>query len=126
MCLGKTKEKNEMPCRTDLFKCSHCGGEHYWENECQIDPSKRGEGLPDYDPQTAAALSLAHVEKYNVEGALCDLLSLLENQNLLHKVGVPEDILDWWSTHQSKEKDKIKNEALAKLSDKEKRALGLK
>jgi hypothetical protein len=121
-----------MPCRTDMCHCNNCGGEHYYPEECVIDPSKYGEGLSGYNPQTAAALSLAKSKKsevkehYNTEGALCDILTLLENQGLLCKVGIPQDIMEWWSGHQSKEQEKIKSEAMAKLSDKEKRALGLK
>jgi hypothetical protein len=104
-----------MPCRVDLFHCVHCGGEHYYQNECLTDPSKRGEGL----------LGYTGTKTFNIEGALCDVLSLLEDKMLLSQANLPQDILNWWDEHQSKEREKIKKEALEKLSPKEKRALGL-
>lgn len=126
-----------MPCRVDLFRCSHCGGEHYYANECLTDPSKYREGLAGYSAKTATVAGQKAIAKhkkaldkkhksFNVEGALCDVLTLLEDQCILTKVGVPKDILEWWSGHQVREQAKIKKEALAKLSAKEKRALGLK
>jgi hypothetical protein len=119
-----------MPCRVELFRCSLCGGEHYYANECSTNPSKYGEGLPGYDPKTAVTIGERAISKkrrrFNVEGALCDVLTLLEDKNLLKSAGIPQDILEWWNGHQSKEQDKIKREALSKLSAKEKRALGLK
>ena len=127
-----------MPCRVDLFRCSHCGGEHYYANECLTDPSKYREGLVGYKSKSerteagqkaivkhTKALDKKH-KAFNVEGALCDVLTLLEDQCILTKVGVPKDILEWWSNHQVREKAKIKKEALAKLTIKERRALGLK
>jgi len=119
-----------MPCRVDLFRCSHCGGEHYYANECLSDPTKYREGLSGYNPKTAAVAGQKAINKkrkaFNVEGALCDVLTLLEDKKLLKTAGIPQDILDWWNGHQSREQEKIKKEALAKLTAKEKRALGLK
>lgn len=126
-----------MPCRVDLFHCSHCGGEHYYANECLTDPSKYREGLSGYNPKTAAVNGQKAIDKmqkvrdkkrkaFNVEGALCDVLTLLEDKGLLKTAGIPQDILEWWEGHQTREQDKIKKEALSKLSTKEKRALGLK
>ncbi len=119
-----------MPCRVELFHCKYCGGEHYYNEECQTDPSKFGEGLVGYDPKTAPEWAQKANNKrrlqFNVEGALCDVLTLLEEKKLLTKAGIPQDILEWWDGHQSREKDKTKKEALAKLTAKEKRALGLK
>jgi hypothetical protein len=118
-----------MPCRVDLFRCSFCGGEHYFANECLSDPSKYREGLSGYNPKTAAPLGKKAIDKkrkaLNIEGALCDVLSLLEDKKLLKTVGIPEDILEWWLWHQSREQSKTKKEALKKLTAKEKRALGL-
>jgi hypothetical protein len=126
-----------MPCRVDLFPCSHCGGEHYYADECLNNPAKYGEGRVGYDPKTAVALgskalarkdreTKAKRKRFNVEGALCDVLTLLEDRQMLKHVNVPQDILEWWEGHQSREQEKIKREALSKLSAKEKRALGLK
>jgi hypothetical protein len=115
-----------MPCRVDLIRCSCCGGEHYFANECLMDPSKAGEGLPGYKPVTVEPKVSKKKKAFNVEGALCDVLTLLEDKKLLGVAEVPQDILDWWNAHQSREQEKIKKEALAKLTKKEKRALGLK
>ncbi len=118
-----------MPCRVELFHCKYCGGEHYYNEECQTDPSKYGEGLAGYDSKTAAVVGQKaldkRLKKFDTDGALCDVLSLLEEKGLLASAGVPQDILNWWEAHQSREKDKTKKEALAKLTAKEKRALGL-
>lgn len=126
-----------MPCRVDLFHCSHCGGEHYYANECLSNPKKYREGLSGYDPTTAEAAGQRAINKlrkaadkkrksFNVEGALCDVLTLLEDKGLLKTASIPKDILEWWEGHQTREQDKIKKAALAKLSSKERRALGLK
>jgi len=126
-----------MPCRVDLFHCSHCGGQHYYANECLTDPSKYREGLLGYNSKTAAIAGQKAIDKakkaidkkrktFNVVGALCDVLTLLEDKGMLTAAGIPKDILDWWESHQSREQEKIKKEALSKLSLKERRALGLK
>lgn len=125
-----------MPCRTDLINCTECGGEHYWAKECLKDPSKYGEGLIGYNPKEAVEKGQKAIDKaqkallkklasFDIEGALCDVLTLLEDSNLLGKAAIPSDILEWWDGHQSRETQKVKKEALAKLSEKEKRALGL-
>jgi hypothetical protein len=129
-----------MPCRVETLKCNACGGEHYYNNECLSNPSKYREGLSGYNPKTAAvdgkrAIAKAKAKEevaakrkrkaFNVAGALCDVLTLLEDKELLKTIDIPQDILDWWDGHQSREKDKVKKEALAKLSMKERRALGI-
>ena len=88
-----------MPCRTELFHCNECGGEHYYMNECLRDPTKRGEGTRGYNPETAAL---------NTSGALCDVLNLLKDKNLLETVDIPQDILDWWKKHQEAESKRRK------------------
>lgn len=97
-----------MPCRTDLFHCNHCGGEHYYANECLTSPAKYGEGRSGYSPKTAVVAGQKAIDKkrksFNVEGALCDVLTLLEDKNMLVSADVPRDILDWWNGHQSREK----------------------
>jgi hypothetical protein len=117
-----------MPCRVDLFHCKQCGGEHYFHEECLTDPSKYREGLVGYNkkPTQASPVKKANKDRFNAEGALCDVLSLLEDNGMLKDANIPKDILDWWKKHQSSEKNKIKKAALKKLSAKEKRALGLK
>lgn len=118
-----------MPCRVDLFRCSHCGGEHYYNNECLTDTTKYGEGLLGYNRKTAATARKKAIDKkrksFDVEGALCDILSSLEDKKTLNEAGISQEVMDWWEGHQSREKDKTKKEALAKLTAKEKRALGL-
>jgi hypothetical protein len=92
-----------MPCRVD--NCANCG--HY---DCRCS-----------DP---------HFKKwraFDVEGALCDVLTALESSlgadALKH---LDKKTLEWWYDHEDREKDRIKTEALAKLSPRERRALGLK
>lgn len=121
-----------MPCRVDLFHCNRCGGEHYYANECLTDPSKFGEGLIGYSPKTAIVKGQKAIDKmakarenFDTDGALCDLLTSLEDKKMLTQAAVPRAVLDWWEGHQSREKNKIRKEALSKLSTKEKRALGL-
>lgn len=106
-----------MPCRTEMIHCNLCGGEHYMAQACVEDPTLRGEGLVGYNRKTAA---------FDTAGALCDLLSSLEHEDLLDAAEIPQDVLNWWEAHQAGETEKLKAEGLAKLSAKEKRALGLK
>lgn len=63
---------------------------------------------------------------FDVEGALCDVLALLEEKHVATFYEIDERIHDWWRAHEKKEGERIKKEALAKLSAREKRALGLK
>ena len=63
---------------------------------------------------------------FDVEGALCDVLEHLEfiDPDLLQDIDATT--LKWWRNHTTKETEKIKKEALEKLTAREKRALGLK
>lgn len=91
-----------MPCRVDI--CGRCN-----EYNCKC-------GEPDFEKWFA----------FDHEGAMCDVLTMIENEDptLLRKVD-PKTI-EWWRRHESTEKDRIKAEALAKLTPRERRALGLK
>jgi len=64
---------------------------------------------------------------FDFEGALCDVLELIEgwrdSELLAH---VDRKTLEWWGEHEVREHERIKKEALAKLSPRERRALGLK
>lgn len=68
----------------------------------------------------------AEADKFDYEGALCDVLSLIEAHapKLLKKVD--KMVLAQWQIHSEEEREKIQTQALAKLTPREKRALGLK
>ena len=63
---------------------------------------------------------------FNVSGALCDVLTLIEDNNPKLMSKVDEATKLWWKSHETREIEKTKKEALAKLTPKERRALGLK
>lgn len=91
-----------MPCRTD--NCPNCN-------------------------QYMCVCNDPHFKKWNgfdVEGALCDVLTLLEEKHIVAFYDVDPKVHDWWRDHESKEEERIKKEALAKLTKRERRALGLK
>ena len=89
-----------MPCRVDV--CSVC---HHYDCRCHEPFFKKWQG-------------------FDHEGALCDALNIIESAGLLKSVDA--EVREWWSDHEEREKDRIKAEALAKLSPRERRALGLK
>jgi hypothetical protein len=63
---------------------------------------------------------------FDVEGALCDVLSTIEDRypHLLRDVDAC--VIHWWQTHEKLEQKKIREEALKKLTPRERRALGHK
>ncbi len=87
-----------MPCRTECDICGKC--------DCICSFNKE------------------HKENIFLSGSLCYALDIIENNNLLHFID--KSIIDWWNNHTKLESARIKNEALAKLSEREKRVLGLK
>lgn len=60
----------------------------------------------------------------NFTGALCDLMTIIDNHDLVKFVDA--EVVEWWKKHSVTEEQKIKEEALAKLTEREKRVLGLK
>lgn len=60
------------------------------------------------------------------KGALCDLIGLIEDKAPELFSSIDPVVLKWWEKHTKSELEKIKAEALAKLSAREKRILGLK
>lgn len=92
-----------MPCRTDPL-CDYCLG-----FPCNCGKTK--------DPS------------FDVEGALCDVLELIQNKanqsgdfDIFERID-PKTIC-WWDAHSKNEEEKIKKEALAKLTPRERKALG--
>lgn len=66
------------------------------------------------------------VANFDTTGALCDVLTMLE-ENFRHVFfHVDKATVAWWQQHEKRERERIKKEALAKLTLREKRALGLK
>lgn len=91
-----------MPCRTDT--CPRC-----CEYICKCN-----------DP------NFKKTRGFDVAGALCDVLTLLEDKHPNVFYELDEKTHDWWRAHEDSEKERVKAEALAKLSARERRALGLK
>ena len=115
-----------MPCKVDLFPCTECGAQVYctYNNDCN-----------DHKKSCSIAKKSTSKQekeiKFDYQGMLCEALQLLEDW-------IPEDIfqqelkrrdprlLDFMERHELKERTKIRNEALSKLTLREKRALGIK
>lgn len=91
-----------MPCRVDI--CQRCNDYH-----CKC-------GQPEFEARF----------QFDFEGALCDVLSLLEEESpkLLKKVD--PKTLERWKAHETEETEEIKRKALLKLSHRERRVLGIK
>lgn len=105
-----------MPCRVDICpRCNEydCGG--FGGGTCRYPNGKPKDKAP--------ALPK---ESFDTSGALCDVLSLLEDKFPDVLVQVDPKTRNWWKKHTKQEKDKIKREALAKLTPRERKALGLK
>lgn len=65
-------------------------------------------------------------QKVLIEQALCTALEILESKGIKIREKFGKKVADWWDAHTKAEEDRIKEEALAKLSPREKRVLGLK
>jgi hypothetical protein len=61
---------------------------------------------------------------FDIAGALCDVLSILEENSSINLLLIDVKTIEWWRAHEKSEISKTKREALAKLTAKEKRALG--
>lgn len=81
--------------------------------------------MPCRDDRTCASENLAILRErlQRVEPLLCEAVDLLEKNNLLRKVS--KELKAWATEHEKGEAARIRKEALAKLSPKEQRALGL-
>tara|TARA_B110000503_G_scaffold138610_2_gene225149 strand:+ start:49 stop:321 length:273 start_codon:yes stop_codon:yes gene_type:complete len=62
---------------------------------------------------------------FNIAGALCDVLFLVQDQSTLIFNRIDPEIIKWWNDHTKNEEDKIKKQALAKLTPRERKVLGL-
>lgn len=139
-----------MPCRDS---CSYCGSADCFNNDCKkekldmfisnkdksiilkrindevkkkfdinLEPildSKIFEKLKDLNTSNAS-------QELDFKGALCDLIGLIEDKAPELFSSIDPVVLKWWEKHTKSELEKIKAEALAKLSAREKRILGLK
>lgn len=94
--------------------------------------------ITEYEP-TPSAVSNLHTrfeetcrEKAALEEMLCHALSIVDQYNPEEKDlkeeldGVDKRLFAWWKKHTDCEIDRVKREALAKLTPRERRALGLK
>lgn len=88
---------------------------------CRVDgmddmPSNRELDLRNYNQELQTRLK-------RVEPLLCEAVDILEKNNLLRRVS--KELKAWATEHEKGEVARIRKEALAKLSPKERRALGL-
>ena len=98
-----------MPCRDDNF-----------ELELASNRAKESAEKIAFLEACLCALSKAVGDNY-----ICFALKYRWNKNE-KEIGVPfSKYNDWWIEHQKKDKTRLINEALAKLTDAEKKALGL-
>lgn len=130
-----------MPCRTD---CPNCGEAHGCSCRSPDDRPMSPSSVPiDWSPepysppirapkrsQTSTEETIKKTDSerpqtkvFDIAGALCDVLTLLENQDI--KVEIPADILGWRHDHEIKEWAKLEKRALEKLTPHEQRVLGL-
>lgn len=91
-----------MPCRTDV--CNRC---HDYNCKC---------GNPSFEAKFS----------FDYEGALCDVLTLIEERAPHIMSDVDPATVKMWKMHESEEKEQIKAIALSKLTPRERRVLGLK
>ncbi|MEY4507946.1 MAG: hypothetical protein RLZZ450_68 [Pseudomonadota bacterium] len=56
-----------------------------------------------------------------VQGYLCDLCTVVTNA----KLKLPKPISQWYDAHEAAELPRLRREALAKLSERDKRVLGI-
>lgn len=115
----KTKDRfrrgSNMPCRTEI--CTRCN-----EYDC---PGAFGDKCIYPDGKTKKTIIPTPIP-FDTAGALCDVLSLLEDKWGSVLATVDKETLRWWRQHEKNEQEKIKKEALSKLTPRERRALGLK
>jgi len=106
-------------------------------------PAKNKAKKPTFDVGSALHLVISAIKEHNVkvpidskllgwyesrymdlDGALCDVLDSLDNtvDNISNYVDAP--ILEWWKVHTDKERSKLREQALKKLTKRERKALG--
>lgn len=91
-----------MPCLTE---CPDCLKDQF---NCKCSP------LPFKDKKA-----------FNIAGALCDVLSLVQGRSTSIFKEIDPEIIKWWNDHSKNEEDKIKKQALAKLTPRERKVLGI-
>lgn len=67
-----------------------------------------------------------HNSGFDCAGALCDVMSVIEDNAPALLSKLDKTTLHWWEHHTKSEFEKLKTEALSKLSEREKRVLSLK
>lgn len=130
-----------MPCKTDLFECPECCYRVYdlTSNDSDDHASgclhygtrRDGHNRP-FIASKQQVIAEKTLRKRDYKGMLCEALKLLEEwtpedvslrDKLLH---YDHRLLDFLDEHEELEAKKTKQEALAKLTPRERRALGFK
>ena len=101
-----------MPCRTEC--CYVCFGTAL----CSYCVCHGGTGV--FPREKASKIVNKSID---LEGALCDVLTILDQENLLDEVD--EDVINWWEKHTKEEEEKIRKEVYAKLTPRERKVLKL-
>lgn len=107
--------KKKMACIVPI--CPKC--ENY---DC---PGFRG-GKCIFEGYVSKKIPAANSYSYDTSGALCDVLSLLEHKYPSVFAQIDKETIEWWKKHEREEQKKIREEALNKLTPREKRALNIK
>lgn len=79
----------------------------------------------DYPMYSEGALRGAEANvRAELEPLLCEACTLLEEYAILKKLGSPE-LLAWYQAHEECEQDRVRLEAAEKLTERERRLLGI-
>lgn len=79
--------------------------------------------MPCYDPPRPEDCAEAEAAAEKRANLLCEACALLEEAGILHKASV--QLIDWYKLHEACEADRVRVEAAEKLSERERRLLGI-
>lgn len=80
--------------------------------------------MPCIDDRTELDRQAQQEYYQTIDHLLCEAMDIIEQHRLMSKCST--DLKKWFKKHEQQEVERVKREALAKLSPKEIRALGLK
>jgi hypothetical protein len=109
-----------MPCKVDSIPCKYnCGQDNCDLSGYLCQAEKDFKAFKRSIKKSKSQFN----ERENYSNLLCEACALLEEHSLLSSAS--EELQNWYQNHESQEIDRLKKEALAKLSKREKRILGL-